>query len=276
MARREIIAMNAARSAGLPSTQGSRRRAVGRPTGIIAGLDAGPPLKHEFSASPWRAWTCGHALGRTQAAITKCRRRPICRTRCHGSSGATRTRFCEIACAHSPQGTEACFTLTCTIERAGRARRCDAVLDWANARTGDPRADPRAHRLHSPIWIAGSISRGRLRRSAQEPRGWLAPRLQRGHWARERMAPFYAWAGMVMVRDLEPRRGTAGLAMAHAGFSRAGAGLDCLVGGLGHVFLVHQVTNLNAKPPGRTGRGWHPEERIYAFSLTSPILTQNA
>ena len=83
--------------------------------------------------------------------------------------------------------------------------RITAVLDWANARAGDPRADfartitvlrlspappgaqpapPIARRLLELAWRSGF-------RQAAGPMGDLAP--------------FHAWAGALMLRDLAPR-----------------------------------------------------------------------
>jgi hypothetical protein len=88
--------------------------------------------------------------------------------------------------------------------------RVSAVLDWANTRVGDPRADlartasilrfapldpgvPRPLRsmvLRRRTFIAG------WRRGYREVAGPIGG-----------MAPFYAWAGAVMIRDLTPRLG---------------------------------------------------------------------
>ncbi|MBA2521397.1 MAG: phosphotransferase [Chloroflexia bacterium] len=87
-------------------------------------------------------------------------------------------------------------------------QRVTAVLDWANARSGDPRAD-----------LARTISLLSLAPVAPElpPAAWAATRraLITGTRAGYRsvagpprqMAPFLAWAGLVMERDLAPRLG---------------------------------------------------------------------
>jgi aminoglycoside phosphotransferase (APT) family kinase protein len=89
-----------------------------------------------------------------------------------------------------------------------QGRRVTAVLDWANARSGDPRADlartasilrfaPFPEKTPAPVACF-------LRRMLEA--GWR-------HGYREMagpirgMAPFYAWAAAVMVNDLSPRLG---------------------------------------------------------------------
>jgi len=90
-------------------------------------------------------------------------------------------------------------------------RRITAVLDWANAAAGDPRAD-----------LARTITILRLdSRSAAVPQ-WVMAGVLRGFEAGLRhgyariagsvgddLAPFYAWAGAVMERDLAGRLGAA-------------------------------------------------------------------
>jgi aminoglycoside phosphotransferase (APT) family kinase protein len=89
-----------------------------------------------------------------------------------------------------------------------QGRQVTAVLDWANARSGDPRAD-----------LARTAS---IFRFARLPGGTPVPlthavrrTLEAGwrHGYREAagpirgMAPFYAWAATAMVHDLSPRLG---------------------------------------------------------------------
>jgi hypothetical protein len=86
--------------------------------------------------------------------------------------------------------------------------RISAVLDWANARAGDPRAD---------LARTASILRfAPLDPEVPRPLGSLLQRLFIAGWRRgyrdvtgpiSGMAPFYAWAGEVMIRDLTPRLG---------------------------------------------------------------------
>jgi aminoglycoside phosphotransferase (APT) family kinase protein len=83
-----------------------------------------------------------------------------------------------------------------------------AVLDWANARRGDPRADIARtlsilRLIPLPSGLTGAIAR--VQRRAFE-RGWW-----RGYQGVagqiDNLAPFCWWAGLVMERDLAPRLG---------------------------------------------------------------------
>ena len=91
-------------------------------------------------------------------------------------------------------------------------RRVTGVLDWANARPGDPRADyartvtilrlapapPGASRPFITIWRR--VLKLGWRRGYRQIGGQL-----------NGLAPFYAWAGALMVRDLAPKLGHRGV-----------------------------------------------------------------
>jgi aminoglycoside phosphotransferase (APT) family kinase protein len=83
-----------------------------------------------------------------------------------------------------------------------------AVLDWANARLGDPRAD--VARSYSILAIDPNWPR---RPHITIFRQILARAWQRGYEQAAGplgdMALFYAWAGAVMQRDLAPRLASA-------------------------------------------------------------------
>jgi aminoglycoside phosphotransferase (APT) family kinase protein len=89
-----------------------------------------------------------------------------------------------------------------------------AVLDWANARAGDPRAD------FARTYTILRLDNGGLDR---EPEGRRLVRAFAHAWRRgyseaagpvERLAPFLAWAGQTMLRDLAPKRTSEQLAPA--------------------------------------------------------------
>jgi hypothetical protein len=90
-----------------------------------------------------------------------------------------------------------------------------AVLDWANARPGDPRADfARTYTILSvEPWLPDNLPIGlRLIRWLLEKSWRYGYRQVAGSLidSPEEMAPFYAWAGAVMVKDLAPRVGKPG------------------------------------------------------------------
>ena len=80
------------------------------------------------------------------------------------------------------------------------------VLDWANARAGDPRAD--FARTYSILRVEPYAPDGDSLRLAVAR--WLLERAWRTGYQQaggqlDDMALFYAWAGAVMIRDLSPR-----------------------------------------------------------------------
>jgi hypothetical protein len=88
--------------------------------------------------------------------------------------------------------------------------RVTAVLDWANARSGDPRADL-ARTLSiirlAPLPDAPTVETGRAMRRAFEA-GWRRGYEQAAGPIGD-LAPFCWWAGVLMERDLSPRLGRA-------------------------------------------------------------------
>ena len=91
-------------------------------------------------------------------------------------------------------------------------RTVTGVLDWANAAVGDPRADlARTVTLlrlaPSPPGTPAVLVLG-LRR-VLETGWWLGYQQLAGPFGD--MAPFYAWAGAMMERDLRPKLGKHGV-----------------------------------------------------------------
>jgi hypothetical protein len=179
----------------------------------------GRPLRDELRAHPypWRVWALGVEFGRAQAAV-------------HARSIAPPEELLAhptpwIDWAEPDDPLRECLLLALAASRRPDVLallhldfhplnalvadgRISAVLDWANARIGDPRADlartasilrfaPLDSGLPSPLesiirrlFIAG------WRRGYRDVAGAVGG-----------MAPFYAWAGAVMIRDLTPRLG---------------------------------------------------------------------
>ncbi len=90
--------------------------------------------------------------------------------------------------------------------------KISGVLDWANARAGDPRADfARTYAIlrierYSPDREPFKLTVGRRLLAYFWRRGYL----QAGGQLDE-MALFYAWAGASMIRDLSPKIGRPGI-----------------------------------------------------------------
>ena len=209
-ARREVAAMDRARAGGLPvpavHAAGIWRE---RPAVLLTWMP-GTPLRDELIARPWRAWSLGIALGRTQAAI-------------HAVPGPVGRPGESRSWIDWAEPDDALRQMLCERDRGGGAvlhldlhplnvlvlgDRVTAVLDWANARSGDPRAD--LARTASILRFA-PLPAGRPAPLARTVRSVLETGWRRGY--REKsgsirgMAPFYAWAAAVMVNDLSPRLG---------------------------------------------------------------------
>jgi aminoglycoside phosphotransferase (APT) family kinase protein len=211
MVRREVAAMDAASAADLPVprvyAEGIWR---GRPVLRMSWMP-GRPLRDELHVHPWRAWALGVQFGRAQAAVHAIA--PPEALLAHPTPWVDwadpddALRDCLLLAAS--RGPDVLLHLDFHPMNVLVADgRISAVLDWANARIGDPRADlaRTASILHfAPldpgmprplesmvrrVFIAGS------RRGYREVAGPVGG-----------VAPFYAWAGAVMIRDLTPRLG---------------------------------------------------------------------
>jgi aminoglycoside phosphotransferase (APT) family kinase protein len=209
-ARREIAAMTAAATAGLPVPRVLAKSAWrGRPA-LVCPWMPGRPLSDELSARPWTAWSLGLAFGRAQASLHAVpapdllRGHPVSWIEWAEPDDDLRSHLAAIA-------GEPASLLHLDYHPANvlvADGHVTAILDWANTRSGDPRADlartaailrfaPLAARLPSPV---AAIMRWVF--IAGWRRGYrLAPGPVTS------MAAFYAWAGLVMARDLAPRVG---------------------------------------------------------------------
>ena len=212
MAQREVAAMAAAGAADLPVprvyAEGIWRN---RPVLHMSWMP-GRPLRDELCVHPYpcRVWSLGVEFGRVQAAVHAIS--PSAALLAHSTPW--------IAWANPDDALRDC------LRAAARRQsvllhldfhplnvlvadgRVSAVLDWANARIGDPRAD--LARTASILLFAPLDS------GVPRPLGSLLRRLFVAGWRRGYrevagsmggMAPFYAWAGEVMIRDLTPRLG---------------------------------------------------------------------
>ena len=126
-----------------------------------------------------------------------------------GSSGRAPTR-CSMTCSRGPRrGRPRSSTLDYhPLNLLVAGNLVTGVLDWANARAGDQRADVARTRSIlelTPVapGLAGHVERAVRRAFAA---GW-----RRGYRGSSgplpEMAAFYAWGGAVMERDLAPRAG---------------------------------------------------------------------
>jgi aminoglycoside phosphotransferase (APT) family kinase protein len=204
--------MNAARSAGLPVPEVHAEGVWGDRPALLLNWMPGRPLTEELAASPWRAPAYGHALGRMQAAIHRVPApanlvHPVSWVEWSNPDTILRDRLLAVAAGSKALLHLDLHPMNVLAERG----HITAVLDWANARSGDPRAD---------LARTATILRFGPLEGVVSPVSALLRRALIAGWRRgyreiagpvSGMAPFYMWAGMVMVRDLAPRLGRADL-----------------------------------------------------------------
>lgn len=207
VARREVAAMRLAGNAGIPVPELHAEGAWRDRPALLLDWMPGEPLMPALIAHPWRAWPLGIALGRAQAAIHAIAVPPgrLGQSSTWVDWGAPDDALRRLLLLHAADGDALLHLDLHPMNVLVQGREVTAVLDWANARPGDPRAD-----------LARTAS---ILRFAPLPAGTLAPSVRRllaVGWRRgyreaagpiRGMAPFYAWAAAAMVNDLSPRLG---------------------------------------------------------------------
>ena len=207
--QREIEAMEAARQAHVPVPT-IRASAVWqeRPV-LLLSWCPGVPLWQAIRQHPWRGWSLGRAFGRTQAQIHQIpppapwhHQRPDW----IDWAGPEEQRL-QTALQHVADSTPALLHLDYhPLNVLTDGTHITAVLDWANTRGGDPRAD--VARTYT-ILMVEPYGPGRQPLVVSLVRRLLTWSWRRGYeqvgGVLSDMAWFYVWAGAVMVRDLAPR-----------------------------------------------------------------------
>jgi hypothetical protein len=205
VARREAQVMRAAREGGLPVPRVCAEGMWRDRAALLLSWCPGRPMAEELAARPWRAWPLGVLFGRCQADI-------------HGRLSPEALRAGRAWIDWAGPGEEALAArLRETAPREDSlvhldyhllnvmtdAKRITGVLDWTNARAGDPRADY-ARTLTILRLDSGTASTRGLAVLRVFEAGW-----RRGYWRiagrPADLAPYYAWAGAVMLRDRGPR-----------------------------------------------------------------------
>jgi aminoglycoside phosphotransferase (APT) family kinase protein len=218
--RREVAAMRAAAAHGMPvphvELQGSWQD---RPA-LLLSWCRGRPLWAALRDQPWRVWQLGMAFGRVQARIHRVPPPddldpdPQAWIALAGADrGALQARVRELSQRGPPVLLHLDYHPLNVLAEGGRIT---GVLDWANARPGDRRADvartltilrlsPR-QAGSPPRWL-GPDEDGRVLRVGRQ---LLALGWRRGYEAEAGrlgdLAVFYAWAGAFMLADLGPRQ----------------------------------------------------------------------
>ncbi|GHO85851.1 phosphotransferase family protein [Dictyobacter formicarum] len=203
----ERIVMEAAHAAGLPVPEVHRAGIwQDRPALLISWL-SGRTLEDELRARPWRLWSLGIAFGRTQAAINAVPAPALHRQQSeawlawHGADEPVlQDRLRQLS-----SGRQALLHLDYHLRNVlTDGKQITGIVDWTNARAGDPRAD--AARTISILRVDPLVRKPLIQ--------WLALSIfalawrigyQRAGGSLHEMAAFYAWAGTIMQHDLAPR-----------------------------------------------------------------------
>lgn len=214
---REVATMRAAAVGGIPvpavHVEGAWR---GRPA-LLLSWCPGATLFAAVRANPPRVWSFGVMFGRMQARLHAV---PLPETAPYlpeqwldwggGLDSPLRKRL--LAVTHRP--LVLCHLDYHPLNVMTDGAQITAVLDWPNGLPADPRAD-----LARTIVLMRFI-RPRLRPHEEAIvrcflRAWWHG-YHRGRGSLGEMAPFYAWAGDVTVRDQERKVGRLGIALQSA------------------------------------------------------------
>jgi aminoglycoside phosphotransferase (APT) family kinase protein len=205
---RELSAMEIATNHGIPvpliRAQGYWHE---RPV-VLLSWCSGLPLAAALRQQPWRLLKLSRAFGRMQASIHGIHVAILPNTspgdwiNWYGVVDSGLEARLRQRATRAPHLLHLDYhPLNVMADRSG----VSGVIDWANARAGDPRADVartytilavEPHAVREPVWY-----RVVRRLLAQH---WLAGYQETAGELRD-MAPFYAWAGAVMQADLAPR-----------------------------------------------------------------------
>jgi aminoglycoside phosphotransferase (APT) family kinase protein len=206
VARREAQLMRAAGEGGVPVPRVCAEGMWRDRAALLLSWCPSRPMAEELAARPWRAWPLGVLFGRCQADI-------------HGRPSPEALRAAGRAWIDwaGPGEDALAARLRETAPREDSlvhldyhllnvmtdGERITGVLDWTNARAGDPRAD-----------YARTLTILRLDSGTVSPLVLAVLRVFEAGWRRgyrriagrpADMAPYYAWAGAVMLRDRQPR-----------------------------------------------------------------------
>jgi aminoglycoside phosphotransferase (APT) family kinase protein len=212
--QREQVAMRLAEAGGIPVPHIEAAGLWQNRPSLLLSWSSGRPMIEQLGAQPWRIWSLGVAFGRQQAAIHAIHA-PLADFEPYTGNwvewaGPEEQHLQEHLRRLSPSASALLHLDYHPLNVLTQGRTISAVLDWANARPGDPRADlartytilriePLGPNKPSPMlqvirWLLEKSWRSGYRQVA-------GPVMD----STEVMAPFYAWAGAVMARDLSPR-----------------------------------------------------------------------
>jgi aminoglycoside phosphotransferase (APT) family kinase protein len=211
---RECAAMDAARAGGVPVPEVVARGAWDERPVLVMGWNPGRMMLDEVRGRPWRAYALGRQLGRVQArihAVDAPGGEPALERDWIGWAGPVDAALAaRLAAIQRGRALLHLDLHPMNVLVAGG--RISAVLDWANAAVGDPRAD--LARTWSLLRVAPSppgvpkLVILPVRRAMEA--GWRRGYRETAGWPAD-LAPFLAWAVEVMVNDLAPKLGRPGV-----------------------------------------------------------------
>lgn len=205
---REVAAMQAASTADIAVPAVVRKGMwEGRPVLLLSWLRGGT-LAGELLSQPYRIWQLGTAFGRMQAAIHRIPAPPQLNPtewiEWAGDEPELKARLYDLP----SRQTRLIHLDYHPLNVMADAGRITGVIDWTNARAGDPRAD--FARTYSILRVEPYSAEGDNLKLAFFRRSLAACwriGYQRAGGSLNDMALFYAWAGAAMIRDLSPRIG---------------------------------------------------------------------
>jgi aminoglycoside phosphotransferase (APT) family kinase protein len=213
--RREARAMRAAAQVGIPvPTIRAEGICAGRPA-LLLSWCAGLPLLDAVQARPWRIWNLGRMMGRMHARIhaVQVPESAALRAWAPHAEDADAALHARLRALTAESASALLHLDYHPLNIMTDGNRITGVLDWANVAVGDPRVD-----------VARTVA---ILRLAPTPPGatpavltFGSRRVLEAAWRSgyqtvagpfTDMAPFYAWAGAMMERDLAAKIGRPGI-----------------------------------------------------------------
>ena len=213
---REVAAMQIAAAGGIPVPQVIQKVMWEDHPVLLLSWMPGKPLAKQLLERPGLGWRLGQAFGEMQAALHKIALPATVEQTSWidwaGDEPELKRRLHELKSRQA-----ALLHLDYhPLNVLAQVTHISGVLDWANARVGDPRADfARTYTILrvEPYAPGGGSLRVAVLRQLLE-RAWRSGYTHAGGKLDD-MALFYAWAGAVMVRDLGGHIGKPGQWLEH-------------------------------------------------------------
>lgn len=215
---RERQVMQDASNAGLPVPRVHMAGSWHEHAALLLSWLPGWTVADEIFHHPWRAWQVGVLFGCMQGDIHKLPAPGIlCQDRYEWTSwwGPLEPSLQKRLQALNGQANRLLHLDYHPLNVLTDGHRITGVLDWQNARAGEPYAD--AARTLSILRVDAVRRLSFLERAILRvfELGWRHGYEQQGASLKE-MSLFYAWAGAVMERDLAQKRGPEDMALIHA------------------------------------------------------------